>query len=1305
MCLSVDAVPMGRSGRKGVFCIITPHRTYELAAASDPSVALWVDALRKLIQQVRPSSVGQESLLSVSDFVTEDKKEGNNNNDNNNNGSVVVSQSSVEQRVSDSEPGLKLTLSSSSLVLQEMHALKQAIEERDAYIDHLQTRLDDMDSCARMEIAQLNHKLSQQERFVEGLSRQTDLIVLVSSGDRPLQDQTAVLLAAVKDRDAQIFKLSHSNDLQLKRICTLEQQLEEMASKKTEPPTPASDKVTVEAKEPAKDVSTPVSESKPSLITATGSPATPLPAVSPRKAQDSLSRVREDISSPGSGGALGSPSMVRHKTRHRRGSSVGSVVSPFAEAPTPSDGATPSTATEPKSAAVNALVESTRSERRTKALSVSELRQKQPRKTNSSLFGNAVASSASSEVSSPSTQLPGTPGTPAAPGTGEKKLVTPPPWQLKKMMENVERSSMPAVKGGPASAAAAAAAKPSPGQPGGPPFLGLKSHSQVTLLPGAAAPAKPASTEVPSLDTNKASSTPATATESAVAAAPVSPKSGAVPEGEGFSEKEKELAKTLHPMGLPTQGLVRLPTRKLSHATAEEPAQPQDSLLDSSVPKKREFLPGAAAQAAASPISSSSHEPVRRVTARSADDWAETAAKARSLMSKSHDPSLPQEAVSINDAEVLKESSESMHATPSFEGLAEKMEELMARKPSTPTRSMPHTGNASRFQEQLLEQMRAEQFELLKTIKDMKDEAEIQEMRMNQLMERIRNSEEIIDDKTAECEQQKVIIRELRKESALHRARLEALENRSRSNSVSDRLTGMKRLQFDEEKEDESVRSDSSKDSPKRDPMASPAAAGKQFILSDDDNSDVDEDLNAVQRRKKSSEYAKTVARLEDDLKKEVLYRQALEKQLTATQQRYNVEESNLRREFAEQLEAQIRDSERAKMELLHALNGASGQVDSLQKRLSDMEKKLESRGKELTRLRAAGQHQDGRLSSDASPIPMRDSQSTSRSDLLDAEMELVQKELDDKATEMMQLRKQLTDAEEARDVALARSDVLRTGLMQLERELKALRSQVSRAKNASQLSSSPTVVVSAMSPGKSTATSSSSTTSNGSLASSSEELLAHQELVASLERELDALRREKAAATSLKDAVIYRMELELSRERQFRVQARARMLRAARKGQLEDVIEEDLESELKACNLDLFQALGVSAKLSAMNAYGAPCNVDLNSLWDEAEREGLHWKMYRGWIQKKVDVEMGLRKLASPNNNNNTNSSNNSSNDRPAAEGAFTSPQQIRNERKLKTPATSSSLPQVSGTSPLLKPKRSTENHSMPPPRFGQFE
>jgi hypothetical protein len=58
-------------------------------------------------------------------------------------------------------------------------------------------------------------------------------------------------------------------------------------------------------------------------------------------------------------------------------------------------------------------------------------------------------------------------------------------------------------------------------------------------------------------------------------------------------------------------------------------------------------------------------------------------------------------------------------------------------------------------------------------------------LRMGQLMERIRNGEEIVDEKTRECEEQKLIIRELRKESAQLRARLDAESRRSRSSSMS----------------------------------------------------------------------------------------------------------------------------------------------------------------------------------------------------------------------------------------------------------------------------------------------------------------------------------------------------------------------------------------------------------------------------------------------------------------------------------------------------------------------------------------
>jgi hypothetical protein len=72
----------------------------------------------------------------------------------------------------------------------------------------------------------------------------------------------------------------------------------------------------------------------------------------------------------------------------------------------------------------------------------------------------------------------------------------------------------------------------------------------------------------------------------------------------------------------------------------------------------------------------------------------------------------------------------------------------------------------------------------IKFFQKTKDDAEIQELRMGQLLERIRNGEEIVDEKTRECEEQKVIIRELRKESAQLRAKIDA-GRMSRSSSIS----------------------------------------------------------------------------------------------------------------------------------------------------------------------------------------------------------------------------------------------------------------------------------------------------------------------------------------------------------------------------------------------------------------------------------------------------------------------------------------------------------------------------------------
>jgi hypothetical protein len=172
--------------------------------------------------------------------------------------------------------------------------------------------------------------------------------------------------------------------------------------------------------------------------------------------------------------------------------------------------------------------------------------------------------------------------------TGEKRLVTPPPWQIKKMIDNVERRSSLPVTGSPSGGG---------GDGNSSPMLGLKSHGAVASLPGSqkAAPAPVSASIVVPKDISVAAETNSD---------PLAP----------FTKSEKDLAKSLHPLGLPTQGMIRLPHNHKKNDS--------DPVLDSVEPKKREGHLGGGSDAAV-------QTPIRRVVSRSADHWAEAAAAAK----------------------------------------------------------------------------------------------------------------------------------------------------------------------------------------------------------------------------------------------------------------------------------------------------------------------------------------------------------------------------------------------------------------------------------------------------------------------------------------------------------------------------------------------------------------------------------------------------------------------------------------------------------------------------------------------------
>ncbi len=657
-----------KSTRKAVFTIVTPSRTYSLLASSEAAAAAWVEALERFVKDVK-ERLRAEFHQSVERLPPISSKQ------------VLNDLSSVAAAAADrqtmSDPGLGTVVDPSESL---EHQLKLAVADRDTQIESLRSKLAELEASHSRECQILKEKLSVKERLAAGLSMQKDLLKLIASDASP-DEKAEKLFAAITERDDSILNLKHMSDLQMKRIRTLELQLSLGTS---------------------------------SSLTAAAA-ATPTANKTPHQKQaETVNRlVREESMSPA--GALGSPSVAR-KTRHRRNSSVGSPSTP-----------------EPKASEIavdtpKLLEASTPSSIAPASLpkSLQERRAMQARRAHSMMLPvkeGGVATGAASL---------GNAGNAAAtnsPLTAEKKLVTPPPWQIKKMIDNVERRSSLPVSASPAEAASSTSVAS--------PMLGLKSHGNVAALPGS-------HQKNTSLSLSSPSIVPLSA---AVPAKDISVAVEGKPGSVGpFTDSERELAKSLHPLGLPTQGMIRLPHN--SKAKSDDPVMEEAG----AEPKKREGHLGGGNDAVV-------QTPIRRVVSRSADHWAEAAAaaKVRSTQGgKKHESSLPLEVVLPDDklpivgekeadAEELASASSgesepsvvatasavpdqaAVHMTPSFDGLAEKIEELTTPKKvstnssgSTPFRGSMATGHASRFQEQLLEQLRAEQFELLKSLREQK---------------------------------------------------------------------------------------------------------------------------------------------------------------------------------------------------------------------------------------------------------------------------------------------------------------------------------------------------------------------------------------------------------------------------------------------------------------------------------------------------------------------------------------------------------------------------------------------------------
>ena len=135
-----------------------------------------------------------------------------------------------------------------------------------------------------------------------------------------------------------------------------------------------------------------------------------------------------------------------------------------------------------------------------------------------------------------------------------------------------------------------------------------------------------------------------------------------------------------------------------------------------------------------------------------------------------------------------------------------------------------------------------------------------------------------------------------------------------------------------------------------------------------------------------------------------------------------------------------------------------------------------------------------------------------------------------------------------------------------------------------------------------------------------SPERVAEARLV-TLQRELDASRREGKASLALRDAIIRQTEAALAQERTQRTLLRQRVMNAYKMQESAlDEVREDLAADEQVWQQELFHALGVNAKLMHMTATGQPCNIDLASMWEQAFADKIHWKTFRAWIQDRID-------------------------------------------------------------------------------------
>lgn len=739
--------------------------------------------------------------------------------------------------------------------------------------------------------------------------------------------------------------------------------------------------------------------------------------------------------------------------------------------------------------------------------------------------------------------LGGSPAKRVGSGTlSAQKLVTPPPFQLKKMMDSAKNS-------------------PSP-------VIGVKSHSSVAAIPGmssGSSSAPPGLQEVPrdprdemrrsapemvystagdgggvpgALEEARFATRVAETTlennGGLVAAVEASIRPSGAYSAPAADEGSGGGGRFLHPMGVPTQGVVRLPKGKLKKDDEGEGTGTPSSEYGGAV-KRSARQPGLSISDLEQRLLLDSPGPVEELTPIS------------EVQREQQQQQQQQQRQAQNGLGVP--------ATASFEGLAERVENLMAKSatvqqqpPSAPPFSSAKS-HASRFHEDLMSQMRTEQFELLKAIKDMQDEQEIQELRLQQLHQRVKNAEELVDEKSKECQLLRDALSGMRKENASLRNKVDDFQRLQRAAAL-------------EEERDEATRrrvtppttgdhSDGSSDEQPQQP--SPI---KIFDLSDEEPAPSSSTQGPNGRR--------LSRRLDPvEFERERVLRLQLETRMEAMELKHISELSMERKRFIDASKAHA--SEKSK--LLQQLAEAVDALDAFRRPL----------GKSV-RPGFGG------------PAEVPD-------ELRIREFIVLQEELRGEHAKWVaseEENKRLRERVAILEARLGSVEDHSVGVMQRQR------SGSIPTNTAGILTAVPTSSTSVASP----------------RGSPREEPPLFQEVIQRLWRELEALKMERLVTLGVRDQINSRLMDMLTRQRHDRDEFRMRVLFAQGR---ESGAWEDLKVDLDRLEHELFHSVAFALKLEVTAATGEPCNVDIPRLWVAAKDAHVHWSLFREWIHERI--------------------------------------------------------------------------------------